>query len=44
MARDLINGERLEVLSVGRVNMRIKTQNGREVSLKRWGSALISVE
>ena len=33
--RGLINGEHAEVLSIGWVNVRIKTQDGRELSLKR---------
>ena len=34
-ARGLINGEHAEVLSIGWVNVRIKTQDGRELSMKR---------
>ena len=33
-ARGLINGERAEVLSVGPVNVRIETQDGREISMR----------
>ena len=33
--RGLINGEQAEVLSIGWVNLRIKTQDGRELSMKR---------
>ena len=33
--RGLINGEHAEVLSIGWVNVRIKTQDGREISMKR---------
>ena len=34
-ARGLINGEHAEVLSIGPVNVRMRTQDGREISLKR---------
>ena len=33
--RGLINGEQAEILSIGWVNVRIKTQDGRELSMKR---------
>ena len=34
-ARGLINGEHAEVLSIGPVNVRIETQDGREIAMRR---------
>ncbi|MDE0342083.1 MAG: relaxase domain-containing protein [Deltaproteobacteria bacterium] len=34
-ARGLINGEHAEILSIARVNVRMRTQDGRELTLKR---------
>ena len=34
-ARGLINGEQARVLSIGRANVHMRTQDGREISLKR---------
>ena len=34
-ARSLINGERAEVLAIGRVNVHMRTQDGREIAMRR---------